>query len=179
MESTKTTTTRTREAEPSADALRAFEQFDALARFYRSQAQFARALDWQPNTVAAWHHRSVLRPRVEHRRAVDRLLRVASEAAEWVPEDHLVGDWTLQEQSELKGCSPCQVLSILEDRGVTWLLAAFNKIAPQTMVGVVELPSAGELEAALRENLGGETLAMFERAGSPRSTDVDLSDFDD
>jgi hypothetical protein len=53
-------------------------------RYYRSDAALSRALGWTPDTVAAWLSRSVVRPRVERREQVRRLLTLCKGAAEWV-----------------------------------------------------------------------------------------------
>lgn len=164
---------------PSSDAVHAFDLFDALKVFFRSDAALARALGWQPNTVAAWSDRQVLRPRVEHRRAVDRLLVLMRRASEWTTEKYLAGDWALERQALLADLSPSMVLRVLRETGLRILLGAFVKIAPRTPVGQLNLPSAEDLAAALRQTLGGEALVMFEEAGKAPQVAVDLSDFDD
>jgi hypothetical protein len=168
-----------RTAAPSDDAIRAFDQFDALRRYFRSEAQMARALGWKPNTVAAWGRRMVTRPTIEHRQGVQRLLVLLKRSAEWTVEDHLAGDWVLEAQAELKDHSPSVVLRVLKDKGLKTMMDKFTRIAPRTPVGEVDLPSAEDLEAGLRETLGGAALAMFDRAGEAPEVEVDLSDFDD
>lgn len=178
-QSTHKTARGARTAAPSADAIHAFEQFDALRTYFTTEAKIARALGWKPNTVAAWRRRMIARPRIEHRQGVERLHMLLQRAAEWTVEDHLAGDWVLEPRAELKGHSPSVVLRVMKDKGLEKMLGEFVHIAPRTPVGEVDLPSAEELEAGLRETLGGEALAMFDRAGEAPEAEVDLSDFDD
>jgi len=147
-------------------------------RYYRSDAALSRALGWTPDTVAAWLPGSVVRPRVERREQVRRLLALCKGAAEWVSDPLLIGEWTLVPQRQLADRSPAEVLRVLGDEGLEATLGHLARIAPRTPVGELTLPSAEQLRASLRQTLGEDTRLLVDRARRVPRGSADLSDFD-
>jgi len=147
-------------------------------RYYRSDAALSRALGWAPDTVAAWLPGSVVRPRVERREQVRRLLALCKGVAEWVSDPLLIGEWTLEPQQQLADRSPAEVLCVLGDEGLDVTLGHLAQIAPRTPVGDLRLPSAEQLRASLRQTLGEDTHLLVDRARRAPRGSADLSDFD-
>ena len=147
-------------------------------RYYRSDAALSRALGWSPDTVAMWLPGSVVRPRVECREQVRRLLALCKGAAEWVSDPLLIGEWTLEPQQQLADRSPAEVLCVLGDEGLEATLGHLAQIAPRTLVGNLRLPSPEQLRASLRQTLGEDTRVLVDRARRAPRVSADLSDFD-
>jgi hypothetical protein len=147
-------------------------------RYYRSDAALSRALGWAPDTVAAWLPGSVVRPRVERREQVRRLLALCKGAAEWVGDPLLIGEWTLEPQRQLADRSPAEVLRVLGDEGLEATLGHLAQIAPRTPVEDLQLPSAEQLRASLRQTLGEDTRLLVDQARRAPRGSADLSDFD-
>ncbi len=161
------------------EARRAVAGLRELRRcYYRSDAALSRALGWAPDTIAAWLPGSVMRPRVERREQVRRLLALCKGAAEWVSDPLLIGEWTLEPQQQLAGRSPAEVLRVLGDEGLDATLGHLAQIAPRTPVEDLRLPSAEQLRESLRQTLGEDTRVLADRARRAPRRRADLSDFD-
>jgi hypothetical protein len=170
--------TRQRHRRQGDEARRAVAQLRELrSRYYRSDAALSRALGWTPDTVAAWLPGGVMRPRVERREQVRRLLALCKGAAEWVSDPSLIGDWTLESQQLLADRSPAEVLRVLGDEGLQTALGHLVQIAPRTPVEELELPSVEQLRASLRQSLGEDTRLLADRARDASRPTADLSDF--
>lgn len=165
-------TSEIRERSEAADA--ALADFELLRSFYSSDAQLADALKWSEDTVRAWRHRSIKRPRLDHRETVEALLAICQEASRWVPEPELVGAWSLTPHEVIQGASPAQITRSLGKRGAGELLGIFPRVAPR--ISSQERPefSAEELEAIL-----AQASAISEPVKPAQAVEVDLSDFDD
>jgi hypothetical protein len=138
--------------------VQALKIFKLLREYFESDAELAKALDWDNGTVREWRKGEVVRPQRQKVSQVALLLKLAWETRPYLERDSDVGSWLATPQPYLRGYSPASWVNEHGQQGANELLGGLVELMPRRAQGdlepIDEKSAQRAAERAAREDEG-------------------------